>query len=305
MKSILFAGAALGLALAACAEAAPSQPVKASASEAAPVAPVASGPSPEQVAADSANWRAVDPANLIVFETTKGRILIETFPEAAPAHVAQFTKIIRDRALDGTVFHRVINDFMAQGGDIETKTGAPSIYPNLKGEFTFRRSPANAPLEAAMGVEDSASSGFIKGFPIRTQAAFLGEMSKDGMVETYIPHCPGIVSTARTSDPNSANSQFFLMRQQSKHLDQQYTAWGRVISGLDVVRKIKHGPDEANGEVENPDVLVTARMAADLSGAAQPKAWVARTDTAAFKASVADKADVDVCELAAVQSVVK
>ncbi len=305
MKAILLATAALGLALAACAEAAPSQPAAPEAAPSAPAAPVVTGPSAEQVAADSANWRAVDPANLIVFETTKGRILIETFPEAAPAHVAQFTKIIRDRALDGTVFHRVIDSFMAQGGDIEMKTGGKSPYPDMKGEFVFRRNPANAPLEAFMGVEDSASAGYIKGFPIRTQAAFLGEMSKDGMVETYIPHCPGTVSTARTADPNSANSQFFLMRQHSPHLDRGYTAWGRVISGLDVVRKIKHGTDESNGEVSTPDILVSARMAGDLVGAAQPKAWVARTDTAAFKASVVDKADMEICELAPVQAVVK
>ena len=305
MKSFFLATVALGLALGACAEAAPSLPAELAAVESEPVAPVAPGPSAEQVAADGANWRAVDPAHLIVFETSKGRILIEALPEAAPGHVAQFTKMIRDRALDGTVFHRVINDFMAQGGDIEAKTGTKSPYPDMVGEFVYRRDPASAPLEAAMGIEDSASSGYVKGFPIRTQAAFLGEMSKDGKVETYIPHCPGTVSTARTEDPNSANSQFFLMRQHSPHLDRKYTAWGRVISGLDVVRKIKHGTDESNGEVTNPDLLISAKMAADLSGAARPQVWVARTDTAAFKASVADKDDIEICQLAPVGVVVK
>ncbi len=251
--------------------------------------------------ADAAQWRAVDPARLIVLETTKGRILIEAFPDYAPGHVAQFTKIIRAGDLDNTIFHRVIDDFMAQGGDIESKTGKASPYPDMPGEFVFRRDPLKAPLDAYMGPDDSAPQGFENGFPVRTQAAFLAEMSKDGLVETYLPHCPGTVSTARTDDPNSANSQFFLMRQHSPHLDRKYTAWGRVIQGLDIVRKIKHDPGSPNGEVAAPDVLKSAKIAADMPEASRPVAYVQRTDTAAFKATLEGKGDIDICEIAPVQ----
>ena len=160
----------------------------------------------EQAKADPDNWRPVDPEKLFIFETTKGRVLIEAFPEIAPKHYEQFSAIIRSGDFDGTSFHRVIDDFMAQGGDIFALKGRDSGLPDLEGEFTFRRDPATMPLEATIGPEDTAKFGYIKGFPIGTQASFFAEMSVDGMVESYIPHCKGMVSTARTDDPNSANS---------------------------------------------------------------------------------------------------
>jgi peptidylprolyl isomerase len=131
-------------------------------------------------------------------------------------------------------------------------------------------------------------------------------MSKDGMVESWIPHCRGVVSTARTSDPNSANSQFFLMRDTSHHLDKEYTAWGRVVEGEDVVLAIKAGKDALNGEVTLPDVLISAHVAADLPKAERPNVWVERTDGPVFTASIADVAeDLDVCERASVAAVVE
>ena len=254
--------------------------------------------------ADSANWRHVDPEHLFIFDTTKGRILIEAFPEIAPNHYKQFAAIIRSGDFDGTGFHRVINDFMAQGGDIFALKGRDSGLPDIEGEFTFRRDPAALPLDATIGPEDTARFGYIKGFPIGTQASFFAEMSVDGMVESYMPHCKGIVSTARTDDPNSANSQFFLMRGQAEHLDRKYTAWGRVVQGEDVVMAIKHGPDARDGLVENPDILKSAKVAADLPASERPDVWVERTDGPVFRAGIADKDDIDVCSLPSVPAVV-
>ena len=255
--------------------------------------------------ADPANWRQVDPENLFIFETTKGRILIEAFPEIAPKHYKQFAAIIRSGDYDGTSFHRVIDDFMAQGGDIFALKGRESGLPDIEGEFTFRRDPAAMPLEATIGPEDTAKFGYIKGFPIGTQASFFAEMSVDGMVESYMPHCKGITSTARTDDPNSANSQFFLMRGQAEHLDRKYTAWGRVVVGEDVVKAIKHGPDARDGHVDNPDILTSAKVAADLPEGERPDVWVERTDGPVFRAEMADKDDIDVCSLPSVPAVVE
>ena len=254
--------------------------------------------------ADPANWRQVDPENLFIFQTTKGRVLIEAFPAVAPKHYEQFAAIIRSGDFDGTGFHRVINDFMAQGGDIFALKGRDSGLPNLEGEFTFRRDPVEMPLEATIGPEDTAKFGYIKGFPIGTQASFFAEMSVDGMVESYIPHCKGMVSTARTEDPNSANAQFFLMRGQAEHLDRKYTAWGRVVVGEDVVKAIKHGPDSRDGHVDNPDILTSAKIAADLPEGERPEVWVERTDGPVFLAKMADKDDIDVCSLPSVPAVV-
>lgn len=258
---------------------------------------------PEDVAA-SPDWRPVDPERLFIFDTTKGRILIEAFPEAAPNHVAHFSAITRSGDYDGTSFHRVIDTFMAQGGDIFALKGRESGEPNVKGEFTFRRDVAKMPLEATIGPEDSAKHGYYRGVPIQTQPSFFAEMSVDGLVESSIPHCASIVSTARTSDPDSANGQFFLMRGYSPHLDRLYSSWGRVIEGQDVVMSIKTGSEQNNGAVTNPDILKSAKIAADLPEAERPKAYVLRTDTDTFRAALEAKGEVNICELAPVPAII-
>jgi len=298
MKHFPFTSAALALAASAMVLAAPA----CAESDDGPALPAVA--SVADAKADPANWREVDPQNLFIFDTTKGRILIEAFPEVAPKHYAQFSTIIRSGDYDGTSFHRVIEGFMDQGGDIFALKGRDSGLPNIEGEFTFRRDPAEMPLEATIGPDDTAKYGYIKGFPIGTQASFFAEMSVDGKVESYIPHCRGTVSTARTDDPNSANAQFFLMRDKAEHLDRKYTAWGRVVSGVDVVLAIKHGPEGTDGRVTNPDILKSAKIAADLPAAERPDVWVMRTDGPEFRQSVEGYDEEDICSLPRVPAVV-
>ena len=258
---------------------------------------------PADAKASPLEWRAVNSENLLVFETTKGRILIEAFPEIAPKHVAQFTAIIRSGDFNGTAFHRVIDDFMAQGGDIFALKQRESGLPDIPGEFTFRRDIAAMPLDAYIGPREEAKHGYYRGVPIATRPEFLAEDSKLGYVESSIPHCRGIVSTARTDDPGSANSQFFLMRGQAAHLDRKYTAWGRVVEGVDIVMAIKAGPAGANGAVTQPDTLVSAKIAADMPAATRPKAWVLRTDGSAFKWQLELRDEVDICSLPPIPAV--
>ncbi len=255
--------------------------------------------------ADPANWRAVDPENLFIFETTKGRVLIEAIPEIAPRHVEQFRAIIRSGDYDGTAFHRVIDDFMAQGGDVEALHGRPSGLPNIPAEFSFRRRPDEMPF-ALLGPAESATDGYFKGAPVRTQSRFLAEFSADGLIESWIPHCAGVVSTARVDgQPDSANSQFFLMREHSPHLDKQYTAWGRIVSDVETVRSIKPGSDSSNGAVRQPDILREAMVAADMDAADRPKVWVRRVDAAGFADILAAGQDENVCDLAPVETAIE
>ena len=123
-------------------------------------------------------------------------------------------------------------------------------------------------------------------------------MSKDGLVESFIPHCPGVVSTARTSDPDSANSQFFLMRGRADHLDRQYTAWGRILEGLDVVLAIETGEPPAN-----PDTLERASMAADRPEDDRPSVWVQRTDGPSFAAALEAGGAIDEPDVCALEPV--
>ncbi|MEM9739842.1 MAG: peptidylprolyl isomerase [Pseudomonadota bacterium] len=262
---------------------------------------IAAGAEASVDTSDVENWREADPENLIQLQTTKGMILVEMFPEVAPAHAIQFRALVRSGDYNGTSFHRVIDDFMAQGGDIFALHGRESGLPDIPGEFTFRRDPVAMSMDT-IGDAELGKIGFIKGFPIMGQAAWLSEMSRDGLVQSYIAHCPGVVSTARTDDPNSANSQFFLMRGRAEHLDLSYTAWGRVVEGLDVVLGIKTGEPPAN-----PDILQSAVMVSDMPAAEQPRVWVQRTDGPDFVTvldAAAESGVVDICDVPPVPTVV-
>jgi len=153
-----------------------------------------------------------DPENTIVMETTKGNVVIQLFPDAAPVHVARIKELAREGFYDGIVFHRVIDGFMAQTGD-PTGTGmGGSEKPDLKAEFS------------------------------------------------NLPHVRGTCSMARSQNPNSANSQFFICFAESPWLNKQYSVWGQVIEGMDNVDKIKRGEP-----VRDPDSIVSMKVAADIA----------------------------------------
>ena len=140
----------------------------------------------------------------------KGKVVIELRPDLAPGHVARIKELAREKFYDGVVFHRVIEGFMAQGGD-PTGTGmGGSKKPDLKAEFSAE------------------------------------------------PHVKGVCSMARSSNPNSANSQFFVVFGDARFLDKQYTVWGKVTDGMDVIDGIKRGEP-----VNKPDKIATMRVAAD------------------------------------------
>jgi peptidylprolyl isomerase len=155
---------------------------------------------------------ATDLENTVYLELSTGRVTIQLLPDIAPQHVARIKQLCRDHFYDGTPFHRVIDGFMAQGGDpTGTGTGG-SKYPDLPAEFSKVRK-------------------FLR----------------------------GTCGMARSQNPNSANSQFFIMFAPAPFLDGQYTIWGQVISGMELVDKIKRGEP-----VRNPDRIVTMRVAADV-----------------------------------------
>lgn len=158
----------------------------------------------------------LDPQNTVYMDLKDGRVTILLRPDLAPKHVERVKLLCHDHFYDGTPFHRVIEGFMAQGGD-PTGTGeGGSKYPNLPAEF-------------------SNAVRFVR----------------------------GTVGAARTSDPDSANSQFYIMFAPAPHLDGQYTIWGQVVEGLEFVDKIKRGSG-GGGVVQNPDRIVHMRVAADV-----------------------------------------
>ena len=156
----------------------------------------------------------------MILKLNDGNVIIELFSDKAPNHVKRFKQLSKEKKYDGVVFHRVIDGFMAQTGDVEygnsnldtydiqrAGTGG-SEYPDLKAEFS------------------------------------------------NIPHERGTLSMARSSDPNSANSQFFICFKASPSLDRQYTVFGKVVQGMEFVDLIKRG-EGSNGEVSDPDQIIS------------------------------------------------
>ena len=157
-----------------------------------------------------------DLENLLYMDLKDGRVVIRLRPDLAPKHVAQIKALTRQGFYNNTPFHRVIDGFMAQGGDPTGSGTGGSKMPDIPAEFT------NA-------------------------AHFLR----------------GTVGAARTSNPNSANSQFYICLAPAPSLDGQYTIFGQVVSGMEFVDKIKKGDKARNGSVNGPDRIVRMQVAAD------------------------------------------
>jgi peptidylprolyl isomerase len=283
MKTLLLAAAALA-ALVPAASAAPRR-----SAAAAPEAIAAAQPT-------AADWRTPDPNDVLVIDTNKGRIFVEMAPEVAPQTVQRMRELAHENFYDGQKFFRVINDFMDQTGDPQNNGVGGSPKPNVPSEFTFRRG-ADTPF--ALAADQSVDEiGFIRTLPVMTQSMSLAPLTKDQKVTGWALYCPGVAGFARDDDPNSGNSQFFLMRGGYPSLEKRYTAWGRVVAGQDVVKAIKVGePPE-----EPMDRMERVRLLADLPQAQRPQLRVIDTKSPWFKAEIehmrrAKGADFSACDV--------
>jgi peptidylprolyl isomerase len=244
-------------------------------------APALAAPAPPTITAPAADFRPIPLARLMVIDTSKGRVVVELAPDLAPEHVERLVTLTKRGFYDGLKFFRVIDDFMDQTGDPGNDGKGGSDLPNLKGQFTLRR-PEAGPFVAVGKMPDGTEYGFIGPAPAISQPGALAALMADGKVRAYGLFCPGTGGMARAGDPDSANSQFFLMRGTATMLDQKYTPWGRVVQGLDVVRSIATGePPTA------PDSMVKVRMASDLPPAEQPRLSRIDPASAAFRAQAA------------------
>ncbi|RAK52266.1 peptidylprolyl isomerase [Phenylobacterium deserti] len=232
---------------------------------------------PGPVAAD---WRTPDANDVLVIDTNKGRIVLEMIPEAAPLFVQRVRELALEHFYDGHTFFRVIEDFMDQTGDPLNTGEGGSTRPDVPGEFTFRRGPETAFVTAAD--QSIAEVGFIKSLPVMSQSMMLAPMTRDGKVSAWGLFCPGVAGAARAESPDSANSQFFLMRAGYPSLEKRYAAWGRVISGQDVVRAIKVGEPVADPQ----DRMERVRVLADIPAAERPKVRVIDPKSAWFKGEI-------------------
>jgi|TARA_B110000263_G_C15121942_1_gene424754 cyclophilin family peptidyl-prolyl cis-trans isomerase len=168
------------------------------------------------------NTHSIAKENTMILKLKYGEVEIELYPEKAPNHVKRFKKISDEGRYDNVVFHRVIDGFMAQTGDVKFgNISSPDFNLNLAG----------------------------------TGGSELPDLKAEF---SDIAHTRGTLSAARSSDPNSANSQFFICLDSAPHLDRQYSAFGKVIKGMEFIDMIKKG-DPNSGSVRDPDKIISLR----------------------------------------------
>jgi len=232
-------------------------------------------------APSAADWRTPSPDDVLVIDTNKGRIIVEMVPDVAPLYSARMRELAKEHFFDGQTFFRVIDGFMDQTGDPENKGTGGSTKPDVAAEFQFRRGPD---MPFVLAVDQSvAEIGFVKSLPVATQSMMLAPMTRDGKISGYGLYCPGVAGAARGDEENSANSQFFLMRAAYPKLERRYTAWGRVISGQDVVTAIKTGEPVADPQ----DRMERVRLLSDIPEKDRPKIRVIDPAGKWFKAEIA------------------
>ena len=239
---------------------------------------------PVPVAGD---WRTIAPENLLVIDTSKGRILVELEPRAAPRHVERVRTLADQGFYDGLKWHRVLTGFMAQTGDPLGTGQGGSELPDIAGEFTFRRG-RDAQFALIEGGMPSTIVGLVGNLTVMTQPDAQMMVTADFKVDAGGLFCTGVAGMARAQSPDSANSQFFLMMAPNASLNGNYTAFGRVVSGLDIVGQLKPGAEEMNGTVVDPDIMTRTRTAAALPEAERPTVRVLDARSAAFQARVAE-----------------
>ncbi len=228
-------------------------------------------------AAPESEWRPVDPEYMLLMDLPSGEVVIELRPDFAPGHVERIKTLSRQGFYDGLRFHRVIEGFMAQGGDPKGDGTGGSELPDLQPEF-LRDSAAVEAFDVVGRDRIAARVGFVDGMPTVAEPESLRAFRADRKVELWAAHCPGVMSMARATNPASANSQFFLMIGDARaNLDKRYTAWGWIVDGFENSRRINRGEPP-----ERPTPIIRMRIAADVPETERPDVEVLKTDGGSF-----------------------
>ena len=231
----------------------------------------------------------LDPENTLVIDTTKGRLIIEMRPEMAPKAIERVKLLAREKTYDGLQFHRVLANDLAQTGNPNNKDNGRTAYPNLAPEMTFKLKRQAGEILATNGSD--AASGLLGSVPFQTMQI----TAKQGPLRAWGAYCPGVAGMGRDAALDSANSEMFFVLAPGRDMDHDYTVFGRVVIGVDVLLALKPGEPPAD-----PDLMQSARVLADMPAAARPKVSVL---AGAALAALIDKvrhekgADFSVCDI--------
>jgi peptidylprolyl isomerase len=235
------------------------------------------------VAAQQMLWREVEADNLVFVELLDGRFVIELNPHFAPKTTEQFRELVLSRFYDGLSFYRVIDGFVAQGGD-GSDLGELSEIPEIDAEFEIDWNE-EIPFTSVQKPDFfAAETGFIDGFPV----------ARDPKTDTlWLSHCPGMVAMARNEDADSSRTDFYIVIGQApRYLDRNMNVFGRVIEGMDVVQNIRRGPTDANGIISSDTArsrIRSMRLGSELPEKERLKALVMDSESKPFKEMLEDR----------------
>jgi len=228
-------------------------------------------------AATEMQWRQVDPDNVVLMDLPDGRVVIELNPGFAPKTVAQFKRLVQSRFYNGLSFYRVIDNFVAQGGD-GSDLGELSDSPLIDAEFEISWSDKLSFMPVQEHDLFADQTGFIDGFAV-------GRDLKAKAV--WLTQCPGIVAMARNDDRNSSRTDFYIVIGQApRYLDRNLNVFGRVLEGMSIVQRIVRGP-ENNGGVFSDDTTATrirsVKLMSEIPEDERESVFVMDTNSKAFE----------------------
>jgi len=247
-------------------------------------------------AKDDLIWNPLEPDNTVYLQLEEGTVVIELNSAFAPGTVKQFRTLLEDQFYRGLTFYRVIDGFVAQGGD-ESDVGTANDMPALKREFEINwpLKPEDKeerkewqPMSWTLVQEDdmfAPYTGFIDGF------AAARDKKKEG--KAWLTHCPGTVAMARNTDPDTGSTDFYIVIGQApRYLDRNLTIFGRVVWGMDVVQRIKRGPTLENGMIEDDmdrTLIKRLRLASSVDENERLNIYIADTNSRGFKQSLKER----------------
>jgi peptidylprolyl isomerase len=229
------------------------------------------------IAANEITWRQVDPDNLVFIDLFEGEVTIELNPLFAPETVRQFRKLVQERFYDGLSFYRVIDGFVAQGGD-GSDLGELSLVPLIDAEFERDLSDDMKFTSVQENDLFAPETGFVDGF------AAARDVTEN---KVWLTHCPGVVAMARNDGTDSSRTDFyFVIGQAPRYLDRNMNIFGRVIHGMEVVQKIRRGPANENGIIQDETAssrIRGMRLASDIPKEERLSAFVTDTNSKGFE----------------------
>ena len=246
------------------------------------IVPALTGPGMAQ-AAEDVTWREVDPERLVFMELHEGLVAIELNPEFAPRTVKQFTRLVQERFYDGLSFYRVIDGFVAQGGD-GSDLGEFSNAPLIDREFERDWSEEFPWIQAQQNDLFAPLTGFVNGFAV----------ARDPDKGTaWLAHCPGTVAMARNDDPDSSRTDFYIVIGQApRYLDRNMNVFGRVVDGMMALQSIKRGESMHSGVIRDETArsrIRSMKLASDIPKEERQSAFVMDTASEGFEDLLKDR----------------